>query len=247
MIGDLEASLAEACADLARAMARTDAGTTVLPEVARSVARVLGVRTAGLVVDGEDGRIVVASDGDNRVATLWAIEQELGEGPTFDAFTEGTTAPVHTLVDVGRTWPRWAPEARAHGVEAWLAVPSANEDATAVVCAYSTRPRHWQDAETGAAQVLADLAAGWVAHVHELDEVRRTAAQLQEALDNRLVIEQAKGILAGELGCSLDHAFDLLRRHARRNRVTVRSVAHAVVELGLRPSTSHPPEEVTQA
>jgi len=156
---------------------------------------------------------------------------------------------VDTLVDVGHTWSRWAPEARALGVGAWLSVPSTNADVTAVVSAYSTRPRHWEDAEAAAAQVLADLAAGWIGHAHELAQVRRTAAQLQEALDGRLVIEQAKGILAGELGCSLDHAFALIRRHARSNNVTVREVAHAVVDLGLRPrtprpSTPHPPEEL---
>jgi len=245
MIGDLEGSLAEACADLARTMARSDAATVVLPDVAEHVASVLGVRTAGLVVDGRDGRIVVPEDG-SLVPTLWAIEQELGEGPTVDAFADGSSALVHTLVDVGDSWPRWVPEARALGVGAWLSVPSANDDVTVVASAYSTRPRRWQEAEAAAAQVLADLAAGWVAHAHELDQVRRTAAQLQDALDNRLVIEQAKGILAGELGCTLDQAFALIRRHARSNNITVRSVAHAVVALGLRPPPARPPGELTQ-
>jgi AmiR/NasT family two-component response regulator len=58
------------------------------------------------------------------------------------------------------------------------------------------------------------------------------------------VIEQAKGIIAGELGCTLDQAFSILRRHARSKSATVRSVAQAVVELGLRPPApphSRPP------
>jgi hypothetical protein len=240
MIGDLEGSLAEACADLARTMARSDAATAVLPDVAEHVAAVLGVRTAGLVVGGRDGRVVVVPEDGSLVPALWAIEQELGEGPTVDAFGRGDTALVHTLVDVGDAWPRWVPEARALGVGAWLSVPSATDEVTAVVSAYSTRPRRWQEAEAAAARVLADLAAGWAAHAHELDQVRRTAAQLQDALDHRLVIEQAKGILAGELGCSLDQAFALLRQHARSNNAAVRSVAHAVVELGLRPTAPRP-------
>jgi GAF domain-containing protein len=245
MAGDLEGSLAEACADLARTMARPDAADEVLPGIAAHVAGVLGVRTAGVLLEETHGRIEVASAVDELVASLVAVEQDVGEGPTLEAFARGTAARVQTLVDAGQVWPRWTPEARARGVGAWLAVPSGSDDDTAVVCAASTRPRRWQDSEVTAAQVLADLAAGWVAHAHELNRVRRDAAQLQDALDHRLVIEQAKGIIAGELGCTVDQAFAMLRDHARRNNVTVRSVAQAVVDLGLRPPTPHKHEGVT--
>ena len=245
MAGDVEEALAVACADLARTMARPDAADTVLPRIAAHVVTVLAVGTAGVLLEDSDGRIVVASASDELIATLLGIEQDVGDGPTIVAFAEDTTARADTLVDVGRAWPRWVPEARALGVGAWLSVPSGTEDATVVVSAASTRPRHWQDVEMRAAQVLADLAAGWVAHADELDRARRTAEQLQDALDHRMVIEQAKGILAGELGCSLDQAFAMLRAHARRNSVTVRSVAQAVVELGLRPPAPQSPEGVT--
>jgi GAF domain-containing protein len=245
MTGDVEGSLADACADLARTMARPDAADRVLPGIAGHVATVLGARTTGVLLERAGGRIEVAASADGLVADLFAVEEGLGEGPTLDAFRQRTPALVHTLVDAGPTWPRWTPEARAHDVGAFLAVPSGHDDAAAVVCASSTRPRRWQDSDVAAAQVLADLAAGWVAHAHELDRVRRDAAQLQDALDHRLVIEQAKGIIAGELGCTVEQAFAIIRHHARRNNATVRSVAHAVVELGLRPPSPHTPEGVT--
>jgi GAF domain-containing protein len=245
MTGDVEGSLADACADLARTMTRPDAENRMLPSIAAHVAGVLGVRTAGVLLEQEGGRVELAAAADELVARLFAVEEDVGEGPTLEAFAQRAPALVPTLVDAGRTWPRWTPEARAHGVGAWLAVPSRTEDATVVVCASSTRTRRWQSSEVAAAQVLADLASGWVAHAHELDRVRHDAEQLQDALDHRLVIEQAKGILAGELGCTVDQAFAIIRAHARRNNVTVRSVAHAVVELGLRPPSPHTPEGVT--
>lgn len=235
MTGDTEGSLAQACAELAHTMAGQYADR-VLPEVAAHAATVLGVGTAG-VVTGDDGSpLTVASSPDDLVAGLVAFEQEIAEGPTLGAFAHGTVTRAHTLLDVGPVWPRWSVEARARGVGAWLAVPSTSEGTTVVLAAASTRPRRWSDADVTAATVLADLASGWLAHSSELDQARRTAAQLQEALDHRLVIEQAKGILAGELGCTVDRAFALLRTHARRNQVTVRSVADAVVHLGMRPS-----------
>lgn len=245
MTGDVEGPLAEACADLARAMAKPDAAESVLPGIATRAAEVLGVGMAALVLDDGHGWVVVAAAADDLMSSVLAAERELGEGPTVDAFEAGTASPVNTLVDVGEAWPRWVAEARALGVGAWLAVPSGGAAASVVLTAASTRPRRWQEPDVAAGQVLADLASGWVAQAHELAQVRRTAEQLQDALDNRVVIEQAKGILAGELGCSLDQAFALLRQHARANNVAVRSVAHAVVDLGLRPPAPHAPEGVT--
>ena len=58
-------------------------------------------------------------------------------------------------------------------------------------------------------------------------------AQLEHALESRILIEQAKGLLAGEQGISLDQSFELLRGHARRNNAKLSAVADAVVNLGL--------------
>jgi AmiR/NasT family two-component response regulator len=65
----------------------------------------------------------------------------------------------------------------------------------------------------------------------------RRAAQLQEALDSRIVIEQAKGVLVERFDLSPDEAFDLLRRAARSNRMPIRQLAAAVVS-----SRETPPE-----
>lgn len=58
-------------------------------------------------------------------------------------------------------------------------------------------------------------------------------AQLQEALDSRVLIEQAKGIITGTYRISVDAAFERLRRHARSHKAPLRTVARAVVQLGL--------------
>ena len=100
---------------------------------------------------------------------------------------------------------------------------------------YDDKVRDWSGHDRLAVQVLADMATAYVAHASELDRARRTNEQLQTALDNRVLIEQAKGILAGERNITLDQAFNVLRNHARRRNVPVRSIANAVVELGLRP------------
>ena len=69
-----------------------------------------------------------------------------------------------------------------------------------------------------------------------LDQERRTTEQLQRALDTRVVIEQAKGILAAHHGVTVDVAFEALRKHARNSNSGLHAVAVAVVNDGLRPT-----------
>jgi hypothetical protein len=57
----------------------------------------------------------------------------------------------------------------------------------------------------------------------------RRCAQLQEALDSRIVIEQAKGVLAERFHLEPDDAFEVLRRGARSNRLPLRDLAARVV------------------
>jgi AmiR/NasT family two-component response regulator len=68
----------------------------------------------------------------------------------------------------------------------------------------------------------------------ELEELRRRTAQLEHALASRIVIEQAKGVLAERWGVTVDEAFDRLRRAARSNRMNLHVLAAAVLE---RPAT----------
>jgi len=63
----------------------------------------------------------------------------------------------------------------------------------------------------------------------EIDRLKELASQLEEALESRIVIEQAKGILAARIDCSVDQAFEILRRSARSHRIRVHDLAAEVV------------------
>jgi len=54
-------------------------------------------------------------------------------------------------------------------------------------------------------------------------------AQLERALESRIVIEQAKGVLAERFGLSIGDAFEVLRRASRATRARIHDVAAAVV------------------
>jgi AmiR/NasT family two-component response regulator len=100
---------------------------------------------------------------------------------------------------------------------------------------YCTRAHTWDDDDLMAARVLANVATTFIIQGTKLEQSNRLNDQLQEALDSRVVIEQAKGILSGENAIDLDTSFELLRSHARNNQAALRSVAEDVVNNGLRP------------
>lgn len=142
------------------------------------------------------------------------------------------------VADLGATteWPEYSAVARGAGMHSVIGIPMVfNEAPFGALNVYDVDVRQWEGEEMAVAKVLADIATGYVAHSSDLDQARRVNEQLTVALESRVVIEQAKGILAGQRGIGLDEAFDLLRRHARNNHVTLREVAQAVVELRLSP------------
>lgn len=99
-------------------------------------------------------------------------------------------------------------------------------------------PRDWSADAITVAEALADLTGAYSAMGRAVRDTSVLADQLQEALHSRVVIEQAKGVLAYALGVSVDEAFEQIRGYARSSRTRVDDVAAAVVQEGLRPQAS---------
>jgi two-component system C4-dicarboxylate transport sensor histidine kinase DctB len=139
-------------------------------------------------------------------------------------------AHVKHLVDGAVSWEQWEKRyLHRDGHLVWGRV------STSLIRATDGTPR-WLVAQIEditrrreAEQALAE------AQTELLEHERRTAKQLQEALDTRLIVEQAKGMLAGTYDVGVDAAFELLRKYARNHRAKIRDVADAVVNHGLRP------------
>jgi AmiR/NasT family two-component response regulator len=94
---------------------------------------------------------------------------------------------------------------------------------------YQRAARAWSVDDVDAVRTLADIATAYVVRAGELAEARTIAGQLQRALDSRVIIEQAKGVLSNRHHISIGDAFDSLRSYARRQRRPLRDVAADVV------------------
>jgi GAF domain-containing protein len=182
------------------------------------------------------GRLEFAAATPGAVTLLEELQERDQSGPCAEAFSTGETALVADLALERDQWPELVAVAERSGIRSVAATPlHLNGTRLGVLDLYDGRPRAWTDDDVRTAELLAALAAGYIANASRLDQARRTADQLQEALDSRVIIEQAKGVLAGERGIPVDQAFQVLRAHARSHNAPLREVANAVVNLGLRP------------
>jgi GAF domain-containing protein len=207
----------------------------VLYELAARTTTLLDVAGAGVSLRDE-GRLRFVTGIDEATVRVEQGQERLQQGVCVEAFTSGKPVTVPNLADIGDRWAEFRDEARAVGFAAVLGIPMClDHDVLGAVNIYSAQPRDWSDDDIATAQVLADMATSYLVNASELEKSRRTAEQLQEALQSRVVIEQAKGILSAERKMSLDDAFNALRDHARNHNANLRAVAEAVVNLGLRP------------
>jgi GAF domain-containing protein len=197
---------------------------------------VLDATAAGVSVGADDDTLQFVSANSEIAATLEHVQQQAREGPCHQAYSTGEEVVVNDITEHGE-WPIYRDKAAELGLHSVIGIPlSVPERRLGALNIYDRTRRAWTDTDIAHARVLANIATSYVLHASHLDEARRINEQLQRALDSRIVIEQAKGILAGEYGISVEASFTTLRHHARSNDATLRSVAEAVVNLGLRPS-----------
>lgn len=205
----------------------------VLEALADGVTEVLGVVGAGVSLSGGD-RVGFATACGEAATLIEQLQDEAQAGPGVDALHGGMVVQA-SLVDEHGRWPLLRRSARRLGVVAAVGIPlQVDGETVGSLSVYCEAAEDMRRDGLRAARLLAATASGMLANAAQMDEIRLRSEQLQEALDSRVVIEQAKGMLAEAMGVSVDTAFTLLREHARANNATLRSVAEAVVGLGPR-------------
>jgi GAF domain-containing protein len=188
-----------------------------------------GVDGAGLMLVDGDGvlRYTAASDEPGRM--LEAVQEQVGEGPCVDAFLKDGPVLAEDL-GVDPRWPSAGPMAAGHGIRAVLGVPiDLREGPVGTLNVYAARPRRWDDSEVAAIRAYTRVIASLLRTAVQAHVSGRAATQLQQALDHRSLIEQAKGILMERRGLDQRAAFELLRSRARSSRRRLDEVARETV------------------
>ncbi|GAA2981711.1 ANTAR domain-containing protein [Actinokineospora diospyrosa] len=185
--------------------------------------------TAVLLADGDGTlRSTDPLPGDERLSDLF--DRQCAHGPGAIAF--------HTGADVAgpvSDWPGFADTAAAAGLAHAHGVPMRLRGATVgAVCLYRVADRPFDAEAITAVHALADMAALGISTERALRQRQTLAEQLQAALDTRVLIEQAKGVLAERGGVEPTESFRQLRTLARTHNMKIAQVAEEVVRSAAR-------------
>jgi len=212
--------------------ARYDLEAT-LSELTESVTEVLGLSGSGVTM-AEEGRLRFVTAVSQASGELERSQEKWQAGPCRDAFDTGEVVRVRDVRAESARWPEFSETANRVNVAGVAGIPMRLADQIiGALNLYSPQPREWSDEDMAVAGVLADVATSYVVNASKLRQQAQLSEQLQEALESRVVIEQAKGITAQQRAVSIDQAYQRMRRHARTNNASLRVVAEAIVAVGL--------------
>lgn len=222
--------LFEACWDFPRVLAETSDVSDVLHELVECTARMSGVAGAGVSLLVGDA-LSFATALDETVVTIEQTQEMARRSPSIDAHRGGETVVVADLADFAERWPEVVAAAAEVGIHAAAAIPMHLDGETVgVLDLYDTDAHDWSDETLRVARWLADMATAYIFLIARLHSAEDFGTQLQHALDSRVPIEQAKGVLAERLQVDMKQSFATLRNHARNHNLRLTDVAKSVID-----------------
>jgi len=207
-----------------------------LSELTESVTSVLGL-CGSWVTMADDGRLLFVASLSRASAELERDHAQLHPFPCpcRDAYSTGDVIRVTDIRDEPARWPQFSASATRLSIAGVASIPMRLADQIiGALNLYSPEPREWSDDDLEVAAVMADMATSYVVNVSKLRQQEQLSEQLQQALESRVIIEQAKGITSQQNSVTVDEAFRLMRKHARNNHASLRVVAEAIVAVGLQ-------------
>lgn len=199
----------------------------------RSV-ELLQADAAGLIlVDSQDQLHVLASTTD-QARVLELFELQASEGPCLDCYVTGQPVVNIDLAEVEARWPRFQAATTAAGFRSVHALPlRLRGQVLGAMNLFCQNESSLSDDDLAVGQALSDVATIGLLQERTVRHGEIVAEQLQGALNSRILIEQAKGVLAERAGIGVDAAFAVLRAYARQNGRKLSAVAAAVIDGSL--------------
>jgi GAF domain-containing protein len=204
--------------------------------LAERVVELLDVSAAGIMLADSDGNLRHAACSSEQMRLVEFFELQVEEGPCFDAFREQHSILCSSPEDAEVRWPRFAPHAQSAGYAAVSAVPMRlRSQVIGALNLFSAEPGRPNEEDLGVAQAMADIATIGILHERVVRDSRDFSAQLQFALESRIAIEQAKGIVAEHNQMNVDKAFELIRRFTRDQNRLLSDTARQIIDGSLSP------------
>ena len=234
MMGSRDEWLARTFVELADTLVADFDLIDFLSMLAERCVELLETVEVGLVLPDGRGRIQVMASSTERMRVVELFEVQNEEGPCLDCQRWGEQIVNQALDAVDDRWPRFAPMARDAGFQMVHALPlRLRDNVIGAMNVFDVEHHALTPEMVNLTQALADAATIGILQERTVKNRTDLSEQLQVALTSRIVIEQAKGILAERQRVDMDEAFAMLRSYARSNRLRLSDVAAGIVDRSL--------------
>jgi GAF domain-containing protein len=197
----------------------------------------------GLALAGPRGLQMMASSSE-RMRVTELLEVQFEEGPCFECYRVGLPVLNQQLASADDRWPRFAPMARESGFQTVHAVPLRLRDQViGAMNVFDASLHEMTHTESNLLRALADVATIGILQERTVKQQSDLSIQLQSALNSRIAVEQAKGIVSERLKVDMDTAFAMIRSHARNHSTLLSTVADALVRGSLSASELDSPSK----
>lgn len=194
----------------------------------------LDAQHGGLMLADPMGHLQLMASTSEQADFVEMMQLDAGSGPCLDCYETGTPVSVSDIQEHGDKWPEFQKAALQRGFRSVNAVPMRLRNTfIGTLNLFGTGVGKLSSTDAALAQSMADVATIGIIQKRLLRESETVAEQLQHALNSRIVIEQAKGVLSELSGLDMDGAFATLRDYARNNNLGLHAVAERVTNRTL--------------
>jgi hypothetical protein len=187
-----------------------------------------GAVEAGVMLADPAGNLRFMASSSERAKVLELFELQNEEGPCLDCFRTGEQVVNQRLGNGPGRWPRFSAEAVEAGFVSAHALPlRVRGQVIGAINLFHAEAHDLDRTDILLGQAMADIATIGILQERIINQAEVLTGQLQRALDSRIILEQAKGVLAERAGVDLDEAFAVLRRYARDHNRRLTEVAAA--------------------
>src|SRR5579859_6418375 len=202
-----------------------------LHTVAGRCVQLLDVDAAGIMLADGRGYLHATAASTESARLLELFELQADAGPCLDAFRTGAQVVNADLHASRERWPQFAEAAQGTGFVSVHALPlRLRATVIGALNLFCARPGALSEADVRTGQALADVATIGILAQRGLHQAELLSAQLQQALNSRVTIEQAKGVLAERRGITVDQAFAVLRAYARNHNLHLSDLARQIAD-----------------
>jgi len=205
-----------------------------LSTLAARLQELIDASEVGLLIADPQGHLRVMASSSERSRLIELFEVQSREGPCWDSYLSHEMLLNVDLRETLERWPTFTPMARTAGFRTVHALPMRlRDEVIGAANIFHSTLSAISDSDIHLAQALADVATIGILQERAVHHATDLSAQLQQALNSRVSIEQAKGVIAERAGVDMETAFTWLRSYSRANNLRMAEVSVAVVERAL--------------